>query len=397
MKNRLIVFIATFLIMVLITPFVFSKLMNSKFDKMLDNLKKSGIEIKEVKNKSSYILTDRVFLVKVPGKTIDEDSIEYIEAQVESKFKNLPVTDVKFFGDVKKIVFKDEDLNQINPLIKDKIKFLVITPNFKTYKYKIFDNNISDKSFVFKFKGINGIYNYPNNENNLNIQSLILSIENRVKFEANNFKSYYKNNNYQILSGSEFNFSATYLNNKFLFDSIKSDNKVFISDKAKAISKLLVKNINFNNQLILKNNYLDLNLSNIDYKTIQKLRNTNDKKKQEELLKELVTKGLKANLKFDIKDIEIKNQKLGFINLYAKLNIKPDDKLFEKLENKDLEDINLSLKLKTTPKIATILAITNPVIGAVFMNAKQDKNGVLISLDIKEGKIFLNGKEIKSN
>ncbi len=398
MKNKLIVFIVTFFVMIVITPFVFNKLMNSKFNKMLDNLRKEGIVIKELKNKSSYLLTDRVFLVKIPGEKLDENNIKYIEAKVESKFKNLPVTDVRFLGDVKKIVFTDEKLTEdINSLIKDKIKFLVITPNFKVYKYKVFDNNISDNEVVLSFSGINGVYDYSKNKNIFFLKDLVLNVNNKYGYKLSNFKNIYYNKNYEIANSSEFNFTIVIDKNKLLFKNVKVNNTLIESRKAKNNFNDSIAEINFNNLMISKNNTLKVDVENFDYDLLRKIEKEKDNNKRKILLKKLISKGLDANLKLLIKDIEVKNQKIGFVDLNAKLNLKPDKKLFEKLENKNLEDINLSIEFKTTQKIAAVLVISNPILMPIFMNAKHQNNILITDIEIKKGKIFINGKEIKSN
>ena len=108
MKNKLIIMLVTFIVLIAITPFVFSKLMNSKFNKMLDNLRKDGIEIKLIEDKSSYIKTDKLFLVTIPEKFLVKQNLEGIKSivlKVEAQFKNLPVTDVLFWVKLKKLLY----------------------------------------------------------------------------------------------------------------------------------------------------------------------------------------------------------------------------------------------------------------------------------------------------
>ena len=109
MKNKLIIMLVTFIVLIAITPFVFSKLMNAKFDEMLDNLRKDGIEIKLIEDKSSYIQTDKLFLVTIPekfliNKDIALEGVKSVTLEIETKFKNLPITDVLFLGKVKKLI-----------------------------------------------------------------------------------------------------------------------------------------------------------------------------------------------------------------------------------------------------------------------------------------------------
>ena len=126
MKNKLIVMILTFAVMIALTPLVFSKLMNAKFNQMIENLNKEGIKVEVIKDKSSYLQTDKILSVEIPKEYLN-NAFESINLEVEAKFKNLPVTNVLFLGNVKNVKLMPQFAkyeNKINEFLKKYIKFV---------------------------------------------------------------------------------------------------------------------------------------------------------------------------------------------------------------------------------------------------------------------------------
>ncbi len=398
MKNKIIVFIVTFVVMVLATPFVFDKLMNSKFNKMLENLQKQGYVIKEIENKSSYLTTDRVFKVVVPGEKIDNSGyIKDIVLEVESKFKNLPVTDVKFLGKILKVESIDKAFEeQINQIIKDKIRFFVVTPNFKTYKYRLFDTDLLAGLNEMKLTGIEGVYDYPY-KNILKAKSLVYKDVKGIILEIKQFTHKFEEKENTLKNDMKFNFYATLNNQKVTLLNVKTDSITYLGNKIKSISNLQFDTLNFVNNIIIKNFKLNFFADNIDGKIVKKLQNTNDRFQREQLIKELVSKGMDLKLDLKIKDIEAMKQKLGFFDLNSKLKILPDPMLFDKLNKNDLSDLEIFVDLKTTPQISTLLMNVIPQSAFAFALAKKEKGTVELILKVQNGVIYINGEKIKSN
>ena len=126
MKNKLIVMILTFAVMIVLTPLVFSKLMNAKFNQMIENLNKEGIKVEVIKDKSSYLQTDKILSVEIPKKYLN-NAFESINLEVEAKFKNLPVTNVLFIGNIKNVNLMpqfEKYENEINEFLKKYIKLI---------------------------------------------------------------------------------------------------------------------------------------------------------------------------------------------------------------------------------------------------------------------------------
>ena len=126
MKNKLIVMILTFAVMIALTPLVFSKLMNAKFNQMIENLNKEGIKVEVIKDKSSYLQTDKILSVEIPKKYLN-NTFEKVNLEVEAKFKNLPVTNVLFLGNIKNVKLMPQFAkyeNEINEFLKKYIKLI---------------------------------------------------------------------------------------------------------------------------------------------------------------------------------------------------------------------------------------------------------------------------------
>ena len=398
MRNKIVVFLLTFAVMVLATPFVFDKLMNSKFNQMLDNFKKEGYVIKQIENKSSYLTTDRVFEVLIPGEKIDESGyIKDIVLEVEAKFRNLPVTDVGFFGKVLKVESDDKNFEkQINKIINNKIKFIVITPNFKIYKYKLEDTTLQAGINEVKIKGLNGVYEYPQ-KNDLKIYSLLFKDARGIGIELKQVQNQFIKEGDNVKSNTKFNLYANLYNNKVTLLNVRTDNITYFGDKIKSISNIEFDSLNFLGSVIVKDFKLNLIADKIDGEVISKLQNTTDKYQREVLVKELLAKGFDLDLNTDIKDIKALSQNLGFLNLKSSLKIKPDNKLFEKLQKHDISDINFFMDLKTTPQISMILMNLVPQSTFAFAFAKKDNGVVELIIKIENGEIYINGEKIKSD
>ena len=398
MKNKIIVFIVTFALMILATPFVFGKLMNSKFDEMIKDLQKKGYVIEQIEDKSTYLTTVRVFRVIIPGEKIDKSrSIKEAVLEVESKFKNLPVTDVRFFGKVLKIKYYDIELEkEINKLIKDKIKFLVITPNFKTYKYKVFDIKIQKGIEEIKLTGLEGVYHHPK-KNFLKARSLLYKNSQKVSIEIKEFKDSYEKKENRINQNIGFNFYVTLDNNKITLLNVKIDSILYGGKKIKNVLNVNFDSFNLLNNIFVKNFDLKFVADNIDSQTLKKIQQTKDRYEREELLKELISKGMDISLDLKIKDIEAMKQKLGFLNLDAKIKFLPDPLILEKLKNNDLSSVEAALRLQTTPEIATLIMNLFPKSAFMFAFAKKENGTVSLVLKVKNGEIYINGEKITSD
>jgi len=387
--SKLWVFLLTFVAMIAITPLVFNKLMNAKFNQMLENLKQNGVVIKELENKSSYLKTDRVFDVIVPGSVIQKDEIKYIHLYVEAIFKNLPVTDVRFKGKVLDLAlnnFNDYQNKELSKIIKDKIKFLVITPDFKHYKYKIFDNKISFNDLELGFSGIEGIYS----SKQVSFLSSIIYFKSKdLLIQSNNLKNIKKIANNEIVNDSKTNLTIKLYNNKIFVNNLATHNVTTIAKKVTSVTKSEISDININNRFMLKNINFFNEISGVDYETIK------EAKKDENRLSKLIEKGFNLKAKLNISDVFDGSENLGFFNLNLTIKFLPVKNAEDKFRKNELSFIDGIMVIKTTPKIQEALMSFFPYSMILFMNAKHDKNMIIATVEIKNNEVLINGQKVK--
>ncbi|WP_456471380.1 hypothetical protein [Caminibacter sp.] len=393
-KTKLLSFFVTFVIMIALTPLIFNKLMNSKFNQMLQNLEKKGIVIKEIEDKSSYLTTDRVFEVIIPGNMIDNSGfIQSVKLNVESVFKNLPVTDVKFFGKILDVVTLDGSFESI---LKDKINFLVVTPNFKVYRYKIKDNTIDLHDSLLIFKKVEGVFEYPQ-KNTLKVKNLLFKSKTQpVYFELKNYNNEYmeKESTISQKNSGDFFFSAQ--NKKLSIFNLRSSTNIYPGKKLRIINSIDFDKADLFSFLSINGFTSRVSIYNLDSALIKEMINADEYKKRALMLK-LLEKGFNTDLKANIKTVYLNKQNAGFLDLVLKAKINPVNNLEEKLLNNDISFLDLKLNLKTTPALATFLMNIEPK--SAFIFALADKSGgiVKIRFELKNGEVYINGEKIKSN
>lgn len=388
MKNKLIVMFLTFIVLIVITPFIFGKFMNSKFNSMLLKLsQQNGIQIKEIKNKSSYLTTDRIFDVVVPGNAINQKEIKYIEFQTETRFKNLPVTDVEFINILKKIVLEN---NSSIAFLKNKFKILVITPDFKVYKYRVFDNkiNLQKANLVLSWKNFNGVYD--NKTKIFKNENGILELKNPLNdLMVYNIKTFLQDSKNQKKEQLHFdvNFSSPKL--KAWINNFNSNSTLKLSkESADIVTNTDIDKINVNN--LFKLNKIDtaFEIKGIDKTIYEKLQN---KKYSKQDINKLLKKGFIGKFALDVKDMFFM-QDLGFLSL--KSNFKIKNASLAQINNKNFNFLDLNLSLQTSPKFINIA-------GNFFKPLKQiakiENNKAIIKIVINKGNISINGQKIKSH
>ncbi len=388
MKNKIIVMFLTFIVMIALTPLIFGKLMNSKFDTMILKISQQyGLQIKEIKNKSTYLTTDRIFDVIVPGSAVKQKAIKYIEFQTESKFKNLPVTEVEFFNTLKKIVL---DNNKTVSLPENKFKIVVITPDFKIYKYKILNNDINLKkaNALISWKDFNGVFDEKNrifkNENGL------LELKN----DLNNLKIYNIKTFLQDLDNKkiqQLHFDVNFSNPKLKLQMVNFNSNSTLKILNNTVNIHSASNfdeINANNMLKISNVRSDFEISGVDKTVYERLQN---KKYTQNDIDKLLKEGFNGKFDLNIKNIFFM-QNLGFLDLKSIYSIKNGS--LDKINHKDFSFLDLNLTVKTTPEI---FAIASKIFPHLSQMAIKKGNKKIINIQIKKGKIIINGQEIKSN
>ena len=388
MKNsKLGVMLLTFLIMILLTPFIFSKLMNSRFDTMLlKTQQQRGIVIKEVEDKSNYLTTDRVFEVKVPGEAIGNKEIEYITLLTEVKFKNLPVTTVVFHNILKKLVLKD--VGDVK-FLENNFIFDVITPDFKHFTYSVVNKDVKYQGFDISWRDFKGVVVYPKEFKNESGTLKVKSNDFEASFDNLNALYLFLKNKYsQELKLKTFTFKTKDFDIKV--NNFESKNSQILKPKkADIVSKFNIKNLD--SDIVGKK--LKLNSVNFDFKLLDLNKSALiSLEKGEDKSKELINSGFRGEANLDIKEIFF-IKPLGFIKANLDFNISKGDN-YSKLRENKLDFINLDFKVKASPQIGMIVGLSYPDISPFII---MDKNSSKVEIKIKKGKIYINGKEIKSN
>jgi len=301
---------------------------------------------------------------------------------------------VRFKGKVKELVLKTLDNYQnqkFNEKIKDKIRFLVITPDFKNYKYTIEDDKIDfDKEFEVGYSGINGIfYNKDIKKNTLNIAKFYIKND-RFLAQANNLKSVRVIEGNVTSDDSKANFLIKIEDTNINVNNFSSHNVITYAKKVTSVTKAYVDNIIVNNQLLINKIELLNEVKGVDLDTLREIQ-TNPNPRDEDLIK-LLEKGLKLESKLNIAEVKDKNEKLGFLNLDVKLDVKPTDNLIANINAKDFGFVDFKLKLKTTPKIANVIISAFPQALLIFADAKKEGAAIVVDFEFNNNKVLVNGQ-----
>ncbi|GAX87827.1 conserved hypothetical protein [Lebetimonas natsushimae] len=394
-KQKYLIMGITFLILIAITPFVFSKLMNAKLNKMVENLNKEGYSVKLIKDKSSYLKTDKVFLVDIPGDKLNNQLVDNLKFKIETTFNNLPVTKVDFKGVLEKIDLTAKEYNdEINSLFDKKIKFTAVTPNFKVYDYKLEDINLPVGNAEVNIKGIKGIFEYSDIKNNkLSIDDISFITDNLL-IEMKNIRnnSFYKKNN--IKNENSFDFYLKVANNNIQINNVKISTNSLIDKKTSVISKISFDKF-ISNFLNMDNFMFNINVLNLDTPALIAVANEIDPQKRDLLTLNLLKKGLEINLQSQAEKIEVMNKSLGFYLVDANLKVLPDPNLQEDIKTNNLKFLDSTIHYESTPEIATLFMNLFPKSAFLFALAKKTNGKVILDISLKNSKLLINGEEVK--
>ena len=370
MKNKIMVMIVTFVIMIILTPVIFGKLMNSKFNTMTLKLQQQkGILIKEIKDKSSYLTTDRIFEVKIPGSLLNDNGIDYIEMTSEVKFKNLPVTNVYFHNIIKDVVLED---GEKLPFLKN-AQIDVVTPNFKVYSFNI--KPIKYKNF--NLSQIKGTFSVNKNISTLSIDKISLN-ENKLSFNIINFKSITQKAINFFKSEDKFDLDLKFLDKSI---NVKNVNILTSLRKAKKTSinfNLSFKDLKFSKIIEADNFNTKIKIYDLNSTLFNKAIRSQDKN----LTLQLLANGFKLDINSSLNNLSF----LGFNEGGFKLRLKT---IIYKAKN--LKDFNKNFKnylaiyinADISENFAKMLKDSFPITRQ-FLNIPPDKNGIVhlkINLD----------------
>ena len=371
MKNKVMVMIITFVIMVALTPVIFGKFMNSRFDTMMLKLQQQkGILIKEVKDKSSYLTTDRIFEVKIPGSLLKSKELKYINLLTEVKFKNLPVTNVYFHNVVKNIILKS---SKELPFLSNKIIFDVTTPDFKTYAFDV----KPVKYQAFNLDAVKGVVHINKDVSTINIDKISLK-DKKFSFNIINFKSVSQKDKNFFKTENKLDLKLKLLNKSIdvknidILSSLKTDKKASVNFKI-SFKNLMFSKIIEANAFNTKIKIYDLNSTLFD-----KAMNSKDKN----LTLKLLSNGLKLDLNSSLKNMSFLDLNQGGFKLNVKAVIYKAKNLKE-FENYFKKYLAVKIDADISQNFAKMLKDSFPVTRQ-FLNIPPDKNGIIhlrINLD----------------
>jgi len=394
-KNKLAVMFITFLVLIAITPFIFSKLMNAKYNKMLNQLRQKGLVIKVVEDKSTYLTTDKILDVTIPAEVLDLQNVaKSVRLKVETKFKNLPVTNVVFLNDVEEVKLLDsyaEIQKDVNEFFKNHVKFVVTTPNFRDYAYRFNDIDIK-KDFNAVIKNIKGTLSVNDIvKNRFFIQtayikqgSQIIEIKSIKGDSEGNDKTYHSNVTFNVnvnLPSVKVQVNDVTLKSYYSID--KKTNVIFSADFNKLLAKDVAQVENFKFKFSMKK---------VDTEALEELSKNSQ---SQEALNRVFEKGLCLGLTSSVKSAEITKQDLGGYDLTLSADFLPTKDFAQKIESKNIDFLNLHLHFVSSAQIANLIMNVYPQSAFLFALAKKENGNVELNLDIKKGRLYSNGQLVE--
>jgi len=396
-KNKLIVMFITFAVLIAVTPLIFGKLMNSKFNQMLNDLRAKGMKIEVVEDKSTYLQTDKVLEVTLPAKLLNDNGIiDEVKLKIETKFKNLPVTNVVFLGDLKKIVLTQPYKNnekELNDFLGRFIHFTVTTPNFRDYSYK-FDDIVINDTPKFGIEDIKGVFSSSDIfKNKLTVKDIYVK-DQKGFIEVKNLKNQFEGNEKESYSKTEFNLNVNVNQFQLQVNNISSTTKTVLDKKVTVISTLGFESLIVPNALSAKKLDIKAELKGVDRALLEKLAVANEYEK-ETYIDQIFEKGFDININSNLKDVTVMNKKMGGYELSLNIKFLPTQNFREKVNTNNIDFVDAKLHLVTTPEIAGILMNTVPQSSFLFALAKKENGQVILNLEFKQGRLYSEGQLIQ--
>ena len=371
MKNKLVVMIVTFVIMILLTPFIFSKLMNAKYDTMLLKLSQNGYKIKTLKENIGYLKSERVLDVIVPGEKIKSNEIEYIESEIKTYFKNLPVTNVYFEGKI-----KDIKLKHPNKIIKDiakKIEFNAVTSDFKTYAFSIKPikyKNLSISTIKGILKPSSGILNFNTN---------VVFRDNNLTFYISDLNSFIEQKKDLFKEDSKFNLNLQILDKNATVKNIEIESLI---DKSSLKFKLSFNKLLFSKIIEADNFFAQIKAYDFNKTLFKKALISKDKN----LTLKLLANGFKVDVNSSLKNLLFLGFNQGGFNLNIKAIIYKADNIKD-FENNFKKYLSVKINATLSKEFAKMLRQSFPMLRG-FLNLPPDKNGnIHIRINLNKGSI----------
>jgi len=396
-KNKLMVMFITFIVLIAITPLIFGKLMNSKYNQMLNDLRAKGMQIKVVDDKSGYLQTDKILEVTIPAEILNTQGvIDEVKLNIETKFKNLPVTNVVFLGKLDKLVlngqFKKSE-KELNEFLRKYIEFVVTTPNFRDYSYK-FKDIIIDKKPTVGIEHITGMFkNGELLKNRLKIKDIYVK-DKKGFIEIKNFKNDFEGNEKNSLSKTDFNVNVNLNRFKLQIQNVYSTTKTVLNELVKVNSTFGFKTLNVPNAVNADNFKVIAKIKGIKTELLKQLSQA-EKEEKDKYLEKIFEDGFSINIDSALKNVKVMQRNFGGYSLNFDIKFLPTKNFKEKLNNNNIDFVDAKLHFVTTPEIANILMNALPRSAFLFALAKKENGKVILNLEFKQGKLYSEGQLVK--
>jgi hypothetical protein len=351
-----------------------------------------------IKDKSSYLTTDKILEVSIPAKLLNNnEAVKELKLKIETEFKNLPVTNVIFKGGVEKVVLDERFKNitpQINDFLKKYIKFVVTTPNFREYMYKFDNINITDNATQLGIENIKGVFKNANPlKNRLNIDDIYM--KNQKGFlEVKNFKNEFEGNENDSFSKTNFNFNVNLNNLKLQANDVYSTTKTVLAKNADIYSTFGFKSLNVQNIGNADEFKVNARINGIETETLKALAKAQGEK-QDQYMEKVFEKGFQVKIDSSLKDVKVMKKDLGGYTLGFNIKFLPTKNFRQKLDSNDIDFVIAKLHLITTPEMANVLMNIMPKSAFLFALAKKKNGKVILDLELKQGKLYSEGQLVK--
>ncbi len=388
-KNKLIVMVVTFAVLIALTPLIFSKLMNAKLNQMIENYKKKGYKVELLSDKSTYLQTDKVFLVTLPSKDLNPQGVKDLTLQVETTFKNLPITDVKFDVRVKKIDFMASDMHSFSDFIEKNIHAKVITPNFKVYAYKLDDIKIKNSFKEMGLENIRGTFKSGEDITNSLLVSRIYTKDNGFEISLNNFTYDFKKHKDSAKSDLSFNMFIKTMFGEYKITNVYLSNLVELKKLAFISAKLGVMRMD-SESIKLKDFKVAFSLNDIPTEILKQIAVKSD----DETVAKIFEHGFKFKLTSSLKDV-IWQKDLGGYILEVDVDSLKTPNALEKMKANDYSFLNVKVNIIASKPLFGILIRIVPNLAPFAQFAKEQNGKMVLDLEIKKDKLYIQGKPVQ--
>jgi hypothetical protein len=458
MKKLPLILVAIILIVIAILPIVGNKFMQDKVADEITLLSAHGLKVQKVQTQSSYLTTKKHFefivedssdilkvldhyaKYRVPAyssqlfngfligvdvaysnipfaKSIDFDI--YPLAMSPQMEKNMKAEDVKFYEQIAEFLLKKGllyhvEYNLINSAFKGYVKDInedYQLQNGSALKMKLLKATFKGEGELIDPKSIKSEIKELHFQASEGNTSVIANLQNF--FALNEFASFSEYKTAAkvkklsfIISGTEDDVTMNFNDFDTMSASSLTKGKVAAKSESSLESlELTSKKVSF----ALKKLSSKIAVSDVDaaaFEDFMTLLSTADdlnmlgrQRQTQEVLTKLLSKGFVINVDdLSLKDFILDKEDLGGFEIDAKVTIKEDADLAQKLQISPLlflSNIELISKIKLDNGIYAKLLATSPMATTIDTYAKKEKDHVLFDLNFTNGAFHVNGKQIR--